>query len=216
MGVGKKDISVVEIAKGVEEARLRESTLELEMNSISEEGKVNKSEVDTAISVPVGLGVTVWGCRTCDVMDGASLGVGVEGTELESATLEREATGENNVVSPRPTSRLEVREGESNKEEVSVAEVAKGTEEVGPTKTTLKLERLGTLVMDCTSEEGRIRNSEVDTAMSISVGLGVRVWGCRTCDVVDGTSLCVGVVRTGLVTAAEKLNVLGTGVEVKI
>lgn len=189
MGVGKKDISVVENAKGVEEARLRESRLELGMNSISEEEKVNKSEVDTAISVSVGLGVTVWGCRISVVMDGASLGVGVVGTELEAATLEKEATGENDVVSPRPISRLEVKEGESNKEEVSIAEVAKGIEEVRPTKTTLELERLGTLVMDCTSEEGRNTNSEVDTAMSISVGLGVRVWGCRTCNVVDGASL---------------------------
>lgn len=103
-------------------------------------------------------------------------------------------------------SRLEVREGESNNE-VSVADVIKGTEEAGLTESTLELERLGTLVMDITSEKGRKNPPEVDTAISISVGVGVRVWGCN---VVDGVSICVGVAERGLDTEAEKLKVLGT------
>lgn len=72
---------------------------------------------------------------------------------------------------------------------------------------TLELERLGTLVMDITSDEGRGNPPEVDTAISISVAVEVRVWGCN---VVDGVSLCVGVAERGLDTEEEKLKVLGT------
>lgn len=108
------------------------------------------------------------GTRMAMEEEASRVNVGKKSVLTVTEGLGKEVMTKEDVVRISPITELGVRAGEKD---VSVAEMAK---EVGPRESAMELVSKK-LEMNSTSEEGRAENSEVDTAISDAVGLGVMV-----------------------------------------
>ena len=109
------------------------------------------------------------GTRMAMEEEASKVNVGKKSVLTVTEGLGKEVMTKEDVVRISPITELGVRAGEKD---VSVAEMVK---EVGPRESALELVS-EKLEMNSASEEGREKNSEVDTAISVAVGLGIIVW----------------------------------------
>ena len=139
-------------------------TLGVGTRSVVVVGIKSKKELEEMVALDcVGVGT-----RMAMEEEASNVNVGKKSVLTVTEGLGKEVMTKEDVVRLSPITELEVRAGEKD---VSVAEMVK---EVGPRESALELVS-EKLEMNSASEEGRAKKSEIDTAISVVVGLGVIV-----------------------------------------